>query len=192
MAKSNTKRSSDVSTQSNPSVEFELREELRETKELLDEAREQISRALDLLSERDTMLDQAYDQINGIPQKTSEPKNYDNFDHDEFLNKQVDGDILSKGIVSRVYRGRFVAFTLSGEPEERSILLSQHSHHKIMTQTEEHPYVPIRHSLSVETFFLIYEGMRFAIEKFGLDRESAIAKLTGGGEIVFKEAISSY
>ena len=125
----------------------------------------------------------------GAPATNAQPPNYDSPDFDEMLNKQIDDVTIMKGIASQVYYGRFVAIQLMGNG---LIELRQQSHH--MTQVSNNPcaseYKPLRESFSQETFFLILEAMEFAEKKFGLDRKAAIEKLTGGGELNFKDAIS--
>lgn len=113
--------------------------------------------------------------------------NYNSPDFDELLNRQMDEATVAKGIVSRVYYGRVVSIHLMGSG---AIEIKQQSHHLVQAQTKENKYVPTRVVLSHETFFLMLEAMKFAEDKFGLDRKVVIDKLTGGDNLHFKEAIA--
>lgn len=124
----------------------------------------------------------------GVPVTQNQVPNYDSPDFDEFLNKQVDAATITKAIASQVYYGRYVAIQLMGDG---SIELRQQSHHLRQTKDgKTSDYVPLRQNFSPETFFLILEAMEFAEKKFGLNRKAVIDKLTGGGEIQFKEAVT--
>lgn len=120
----------------------------------------------------------------GAPAPKNQQPNYDSAEFDEILNKQADDSTVTEGIASQVYHGRHVAIQLMGNG---AIELRQQSHHLTQSNAE---YTPLRQSFSPETFFLILEAMEFAEKKFGLDRKAAIEKLTGGGELNFKDAIS--
>jgi putative cell wall-binding protein len=67
--------------------------------------------------------------INQVSQPASArpPKvDYDNSDHDDYLNKQIEKSIIRKGMTSQAYNGRVVSIHLIGDSEIR---LRQQSHH---------------------------------------------------------------
>jgi hypothetical protein len=121
------------------------------------------------------------------PTGAGAPVNYNSPDFDDMLNRQMDEATIVKGILSQVYYGRVVSIQLMGSG---AIEIKQQSHHLVQAQTKENKYVPMRVVLSHETFFMILEAMKYAEEKFNLDRKAVIDKLTAGDELRFREAIT--
>lgn len=154
----------------------ELQQELLATKKEM----------VDVLQRTNTMLEMSNATMKG--EKIANPEhNYNGPDFDSILNAQMNEATIMKGIMSQVYHGRIVTIQLMGSG---AIEIKQQSHHLVMAQTKDKPYVPTRIVLSQETFFLMLDAMRFAEDKFGLDRKAVIERLTGGGAFNFKEAIT--
>jgi hypothetical protein len=166
--------------------------EVEKLKKELDEEHERAYQAMIALVEAKNQLQWTQTELlkhltgtnAGAPvSETPKPPNYNSPDFDKELNEQIDNLTVTHGIVSQVYHGRFVTIQMTGSG---GIDIGQQSHHQV--QADEN-YKPTRLKLSPETFFLILEAMEFAEKKFGLDRKAAIEKLTGGGELNFKDAI---
>lgn len=69
-----------------------------------------------------------------------------------------------------------------------SLNITQYSHHLQKEYGDE--YKPTTLNLSQETFFLMLETMEFAEEKFILNRQQAVARLTNAKGIDFSNRIS--
>lgn len=140
----------------------------------------------DLIKTREKLI-QLLDKVTTINQQHSDsPFDTNSPDFDNLLDKQLDDWTIAKGIVSQVYWGRVVSIRLLSKD---TIVIRQQSHHLLDGKTKDPRYKPINETLSKETFLLLLDAMKYAEEKFGLDRKAIVDKLTGGGEFRFKEAI---
>lgn len=161
-------------------------EQERRIKELQDELYTTRQELVDVLKRTNAVMEKSTAAMQG--EKIANPAhNYNSPDFDNILNTQMNEATIVKGIMSQVYHGRIVTVQLMGSG---TIEIKQQSHHLVMAQTKEKPYTPTRVILSQETFFLMLEAMRFAEDKFELDRKAVIERLTGGGAFNFKEAIT--
>lgn len=163
-----------------------LLEQERRIKELQDDLHKTKEQLLAVLRRNNAAM--ARNNPPAQEEKVANPEhNYNGPDFDHILNAQMNEATIMKGIMSQVYHGRIVTIQLMGSG---AIEIKQQSHHLVMAQTKDKPYVPTRIVLSQETFFLMLDAMRFAEDKFDLDRKAVIEKLTGDGAFNFKEAIA--